>query len=269
MTDVHKLDKIAAQFGPELDVATGKWFGKPCLKAGGKVFVVLFEGDLAFKLTGKAHTEALQIEGARLFDPRGKGHPMKEWVQIPAAQSSTWGRFAELACNYAVGAAQVKKDNIIAGLIEVRKNILDAASSLSPTQQDEVFLGVWSVKDLLAHLVGWDFANLESAKEIPAGKLPGFYSHYDHDWRSFNARLVAEHKKDDFADLISTIENSHRQLVDFLKTVPAEEFDKDRGVRFKGYKVTTARTLEAEIKDEKEHCAQIEAFACRFAESIK
>ncbi len=210
MTDVHKLDEIAAQFGPELEVATGKWFGKPCLKVGSKVFVALFEGDLAFKLTGKAHAEALQIEGARLFDPRGKGHPMKEWVQIPAAQSSTWGRFAELACQHVVGATQAKKDHIIAGLIEARRNILDAVSSLSPAQQDEVFLGVWSAKDLLAHLVGWDLANLESAKEIPAGKLPSFYSHYGRDWQGFNIRLVAEHKRDDFADIISAIKNSPR-----------------------------------------------------------
>jgi uncharacterized damage-inducible protein DinB len=269
MTDTHKLDEIAAQFGPERNVATGTWFGKPCLKTGGKVFVALFEGDMAFKLAGKAHAEALQIEGAHLFDPRGKGHPMKEWVQIPAAHSSTWSRFVELACNYVARAAQVKKDNIIAELIEARRNLLDAASSLSPAEQDEVFLGVWSVKDLLAHFVGWDFANLESVKGILVGQLPNFYSHYDRDWQSFNARLVAEHKRDDFADLISSIENSHRELVDFLKTVPAEEFEKDRGVRFKGYKVTIVRTLEAEIKDAREHCAQIEAFADRFVESVK
>lgn len=83
---------------------------------------------------GGAYAEALQVEGAHLFDPRGKGHPMKEWVQIPAAQSSTWNRFARQACEYVAGAAQGKKD--------------------------EIFLGDWSVKDLLAHLVGWDYTNL-------------------------------------------------------------------------------------------------------------
>jgi hypothetical protein len=101
MTETRpELDEIAAQFGPELAVTTGKWFGKPCLKAGGKVFVVQWGRDLAFKLTGMAHSEALQVEGAHLFDPRGKGTAMKEWVQIPAAQSSVWSRFARLACEY-------------------------------------------------------------------------------------------------------------------------------------------------------------------------
>ncbi len=94
------LDSIAGTFSPELGVAIGKWFGKPCLKVGEKVFVVRWGRDLAFKLAGKAHAKALQIEGAHLFDPRGKGAAMKEWVQIPAAQSSEWSRLARLACEY-------------------------------------------------------------------------------------------------------------------------------------------------------------------------
>ncbi len=99
-TTTPDLDSIAGTFSPELGVAVGKWFGKPCLQVGGKVFVVRWGRDLAFKLTGKAHAQALQLEGAHLFDPRGKGAAMKEWVQIPAAQSSEWIRFARLACEY-------------------------------------------------------------------------------------------------------------------------------------------------------------------------
>jgi len=41
-----------------------------------------------------------------------------------------------------------KKDRAISGLVEARRKILDVASALSPERQDEVFLGVWSVKDL-------------------------------------------------------------------------------------------------------------------------
>jgi len=260
MSDKKALEEIAAQFEPELGVTTSKWFGKPCLKTGKKVFAALWDGDMVFKLTGDAHADALGIEGAHLFDPRGKGHPMKEWVLIPAKQSATWSRFAELARGYVAGVAEMKKNEIIAGLVEARKKILDAAWSLSPEELDEVFLGIWSAKDLLAHLVGWDLANLESVEAIPGGRLPAFYEHYDRDWAAYNARLVAEHKKDDFAELVSSIEDSHRQLVELLNTVPAEEFDRDHGVRFKGYKVTIANTLDAEIRDEKTHCEQIEAF---------
>jgi hypothetical protein len=159
--------------------------------------------------------------------------------------------------------AQEKKNRIISDLLEVRRNILAAASALSPEKQEEVFLGVWSVKDLLAHLAGWDFTNIEAAKEILSDMLPGFYQHHDRDWRSYNARLVEEYGKDDFAELVSSVEDSLKKLVEFLEKVPAEEFDRDRGIRFRRYKVTIARLLQAEIDDEKVHHTQVQDFASR------
>ncbi len=157
-------------------------------------------------------------------------------------------------------AAQAKKDAIISELVEVRRKIFDAASALSQTQQDQIFLGVWSIKDLLAHLAGWDFTNLEAAQSVRAGKLPDFYLYYDRDWKTYNAQLVSKYKRDNFADLLAVVRDSHQKLVDFLTALPAEEFDKDTGVRFEGYKVTIARLLQTEIKDEKVHHAQIEEF---------
>jgi hypothetical protein len=156
--------------------------------------------------------------------------------------------------------AQEKKEQLITRLGEVRREILAQAASLPLSKQDEVFLGVWSVKDLLAHLVGWDFANLAMAQEILAGKLPGFYAYYDHDWRSYNSQLVARHKVDDLTELLSSVQASHEQLVEFLRTVPAEEFGRDRGLRFRGYRVTIAAELDVEIRDEEKHCQQLKDF---------
>ncbi len=100
MPETEKLVAIASMFRPQQKVAIGKWFGKPCLQVEKRVFFVLWGRDLAFKLAGQAHAAALRIEGAHLFDPRGKGHPMKEWVQIPASQSAHWAGIAKLAFDY-------------------------------------------------------------------------------------------------------------------------------------------------------------------------
>jgi hypothetical protein len=156
--------------------------------------------------------------------------------------------------------AQKKKEQLIAALGEVRQKIIALAASLPPNKQDEVFLGVWTVKDMLAHLVGWDLANLAMAQEILAGKLPGFYAYYDHDWRSYNAQLVARHKLDNLAELLTSVRASHEQLVEFLHTVPVEEFDRDRGLRFRGYRVTIAGELQVEIRDEEKHYRQLKGF---------
>lgn len=154
--------------------------------------------------------------------------------------------------------AEPTKQAVIGQLIEARQAILEAASALPVEKQAVAFLGVWSIKDLLAHLIGWDFANIEAVQAIPGGNLPAFYAHHDHDWQSFNARLVAEHKRGDYAELLAATQDSHRQLIAVLETIPAEAFDKDYAVRFRGYKVTIARTLLAEAKDERTHHGQIQ-----------
>ena len=156
------------------------------------------------------------------------------------------------------------KQELLSGLIETRTTILQEASQLSPTAQDTVFLGIWSVMDLIAHLVGWDFANLAAAKDIQAGKLPEFYAHYDKDWKTYNAELVSKYKRDDFEELLALARDSQDQLIAYLESVPAEAFEQDFGVRSgRGTRVTIARLLQAELGDEQEHLRQIREFKKR------
>ena len=159
--------------------------------------------------------------------------------------------------------AQAKKDELIADLIETRGKILEITSSFSPTQHDQVFLGIWSIKDLMAHLIGWLEANRKAVQAIRAGELPAFYAYKDRDWQTYNALLVAKYKRGSLAKLMSAMQISHQKLIDLIRILPAEEFEQDHGVRYKGYKVTIARLLQAELKDEKVHFSQIEMFKNR------
>ena len=157
--------------------------------------------------------------------------------------------------------SKFNKSELISSLIETRTAVLQAASGLSPTAQGTIFLGIWSIKDLIAHLIGWDYANLAAAKDIQAGKLPEFYAHQDKDWKTFNAELVAKYKRDDFEELLALSRDSQGQLIAYLESVPAEVVEKDFGVRTgRNYKVTIARLLQAELKDGQEHLAQIREF---------
>ncbi|OGO34778.1 MAG: hypothetical protein A2Z03_07005 [Chloroflexi bacterium RBG_16_56_8] len=159
--------------------------------------------------------------------------------------------------------SETSKQEILSGLAEVRSAILDEAGQLSPEKQDTVFLGIWSIKDLLAHLAGWDEANLEAVKAVLAGKLPAFYAQMDKDWKSYNAALVAKYKREDFTELAALVCASQRRLIAFLETAPVESFSKDMGVRSHGYKVTIERLLQAELKDEKMHLEQIRDFKAK------
>jgi hypothetical protein len=154
----------------------------------------------------------------------------------------------------------LRKEQILSELIGARQNIVHEASRISEKDRNRTFLGIWTLKDLLAHLAGWDHTNIEAVKAVLAGRLPAFYAHRDPDWRTYNSILVAKYKRDSFRELIVLLNDSHDKLIEFLKTVPAESFNKDFGVRFRGYKVTIRRLLESETKDEQTHCQQIKDF---------
>lgn len=75
-------------------------FGKQCFKTGGKAFACFSDQSMVFKLTGNFHKEAIDLDGAELFDPSGKGRPMKEWVKVPYAHNDQWYSFAKAAIDY-------------------------------------------------------------------------------------------------------------------------------------------------------------------------
>lgn len=154
----------------------------------------------------------------------------------------------------------LEKDKVLANLIQVRRKLLEETAKLSRAQQNQVFLGIWSVKDLLAHIIGWDYTNLAAAKSILNGQVPAFYEHRDRDWQTYNAMLVSKYKRDSFKELLAAAKRSQKDLIEFLQTIPPEQFNKDFGVRFRGYKVTIQRLLEADIKDVQTHHEQIAKF---------
>jgi hypothetical protein len=156
--------------------------------------------------------------------------------------------------------AQAKKEWIISELQRVRSELLTEVAALSRKERDTVFLGIWSVRDLLAHLAGWDFANLDAVKSIIAGRLPSFYDHHDRDWQTYNAMLVKKYRRNTFRELRATLKGSQQKLVDYLQTIPPEYFNRDFGVRFRGYRVTIQRLLQADIKDVQIHHQQIVDF---------
>ena len=99
-------DDVAEELTLKYRATATKMFGLPTLKINGKAFAGLYKDAMMFKLTGADHAKALKLKGAKLFDPMG-GRPMKEWVQVPAAHSNLWLKFAESALKY------VKKKGVI------------------------------------------------------------------------------------------------------------------------------------------------------------
>ena len=92
-------DELVANMTARHPVRESKMFGMPCLKReNGKVVAGGWkDGGLTVKLVDEAQREAaLNLPGAQLFDP-GMGRVMREWVHVPADQSSKWEHLVEQA----------------------------------------------------------------------------------------------------------------------------------------------------------------------------
>jgi hypothetical protein len=99
-TDPRAAYDAVAELASSSPATTGKMFGMPCLMNNGKAFAGFHKDTMAFKLTGLAHAEALSLPGAHLFDPSGRGRPMREWVTLPADHASRWLEFGQEALSY-------------------------------------------------------------------------------------------------------------------------------------------------------------------------
>ena len=77
------------------DLVRGRLFGLHCVKVGKSAAFGAWDGAVVFRLAGEAHAAALATAGSELFDPGGKGRPMKAWVVV--READRWEEFAELA----------------------------------------------------------------------------------------------------------------------------------------------------------------------------
>jgi hypothetical protein len=88
-------DDVVARNG---DVELSQMMGMPALKRGGKLWVGFWKGEMVFKLVDQAERkQALELDGAHLFDPGERGRPMKEWVSVPQTHEREWPKLAERA----------------------------------------------------------------------------------------------------------------------------------------------------------------------------
>jgi len=158
-------------------------------------------------------------------------------------------------------SAEAEKNRLISELGDVRHRILKTAAGLGPGARDEVFLGTWSTRDLVAHLIGWDYTNTQAIDEVLAGRLPRFFEAHDRDWRTYNALLVETYMKTVYRELLRDARRSHRMLIERVLQTPAVDLGRDMGVRARGWKVTIERLLKAELSDERTHLEQLEGHA--------
>ena len=140
--------------------------------------------------------------------------------------------FMEKLKNPAASAPQTKpeekkaltRDEMIARLRETRVESLKILQSIDEEEYhvSESF-GLWSLRDVIAHLIGWERLAAERLARIQAGKaIVPIDSAADNE---FNARFVSEIDTREKDELLDLLENARHEVLTLLKTLSQEVFD--------------------------------------------
>jgi hypothetical protein len=152
----------------------------------------------------------------------------------------------------------------LAGRFNTTREALIAAAEAVPAElRDVAFVGGWDLKDVIAHTIGWDYANLEALPDFASGRLPAFFAHYDPDWAACNAGFVARYRLEDWQALVNSLRASQRAFGEALAEL--SDADLDNVVLWDKRRVSLRGMLRAVDRDEAAHVGQIQAFIRKHA----
>ncbi|MFN8459640.1 MAG: ClbS/DfsB family four-helix bundle protein, partial [Anaerolineae bacterium] len=92
-------------------------------------------------------------------------------------------------------------------------------------------MGDWSVKDILAHVTTWEEEALKYLPLILSGGKPPRYSVTYGSLDAFNAQMTAQKRSFSLAEVLRQLEETHRQLIDYIGSVPEEAFQQETPFR--------------------------------------
>jgi hypothetical protein len=84
--------------------------------------------------------------------------------------------------------------------------------------------GHWSVRDILAHVTNWEEEALKHLPTILKGEKPPRYSITYGGINAFNAHMTEQKRGLTLADVRRQLDDTHDRLIDFIASVPEEQF---------------------------------------------
>jgi hypothetical protein len=82
----------------------------------------------------------------------------------------------------------------------------------------------WSVRDLIAHVTWWEQEALTHLPLILAGGKPPRYSVTYGGIDAFNAQQAELKRNLSLSEILQQQDETHRRLIDFIQTVPEDQF---------------------------------------------
>jgi hypothetical protein len=140
---------------------------------------------------------------------------------------------------------------------EARSEFIDLINMFPPKRRPDILFGQWSLKDVLAHIIGWDLYGIDCLQSLKDNKQPYWHSNID----EFNQEQILKRKNWTWQKLHQEFVSTGEKLIKEYETLPLELWNK----RFWPDKRFTPRKfLEIDINHYRiEHALKIKDFLLR------
>ena len=121
-----------------------------------------------------------------------------------------------------------KRERLLNKLERAWRSLRSSYAGLTNEQmQRPGVTGEWSVKDILGHISWWEEEAIKHLPTILQGGRPGRYSVEYGGIDAFNALMSRQRGAETLARVQQRLEDTHAQLIEYLHSIPDEQFASD------------------------------------------
>ena len=119
-------------------------------------------------------------------------------------------------------------------------------------------LGDWALRDIVAHLIGWNRITLVGCGQVREGVEPFYFYDGTNDYRVINAGFFRRFDSTERDVLLGQMAATMDALVPYLKSIDEAEWELDTGVvHYRGGPATVARCVDSLVRDYRKHRLEI------------
>ena len=113
---------------------------------------------------------------------------------------------------------------------DARDRFIAEVESMSEAELEEPVVDQFSAKDLMAHILEWDYSAMYNSRLFLAGEEPDLTPDYDNDL--FNGVAVSIWRDKPGSVVLAQLKKSTQEVMDYIDSLTEKELFRDRGVRF-------------------------------------
>jgi len=126
---------------------------------------------------------------------------------------------------------RLERKALIEAMEKAHAGFIHAVEGLTPREASQVGVNpLWSLKDLLAHMVGWHHEALKRVAELVNGAKGKHNAYGPEEIQAMNRKSVADLKEMPWGLLLKDLRNLHSGLVGMAKEVPEKFLDFQSGI---------------------------------------